>query len=101
VSAAITALYTAAVLFVPIAHAATEAVASVPSLEAAHTDDCARLHGGAACHVLATLNMAHPSPPTRGVPDGSSAADASAPHHVDPSGLSVSLSAPARAPPQR
>jgi hypothetical protein len=101
VSAGLTALYATVVLFVPIVHAATEVAASVPSVERAHTDDCARLHGGAACYVLATLQAAHPSPPARTAPDGPSSTADSFPQRVSPIRPTVSLSPPARAPPHR
>lgn len=49
------ALYLAAVLWSPIAHAQTEAVSSDPVIEAGHSGECSVLHVESACTIASAF----------------------------------------------
>jgi hypothetical protein len=93
------ALYASVLLSAPIAHATTEVAASHPILEEAHSDECARVHGGAACHSLNTLQLAYPSLAARIGTPGTPTGDAPASRRTDPLRSTASTPPPARAPP--
>jgi hypothetical protein len=49
------AVYLAAILWSPIAHAQTEAVASDPVIEAGHSPECSVLHVKSACTITSAI----------------------------------------------
>jgi hypothetical protein len=61
-SAVVVLAYGAALAVVPVAHGATEVLWSTGTVESEHSDSCPTVHGGAACHALGVLQLAHPSP---------------------------------------